>query len=77
MNPGKGSCVQESKQCNQVGEAHRGMCSMAFLPKKLQGADEGLGAHLPAMHICPLVELEGQVPVALDPLSKHVVDHGL
>lgn len=50
---------------------------MAFLPKELQGADERLSAHLPAMHIGPLVEFERQIPVALNPLGKHVVHHCL
>lgn len=53
------------------------MRCMAFLPKKLQGADEWLGTHLPAMHICPLVDFEREVAVALDPLGKHVVHHRL
>lgn len=60
-----------------TARTHCGMCCMAFLPQELQGADERLGAHLPAMHICPLVELERQISVALNPLGKHVVHHCL
>mmetsp|Transcript_4280 Transcript_4280/g.7071 ORF Transcript_4280/g.7071 Transcript_4280/m.7071 type:complete len:307 (+) Transcript_4280:1014-1934(+) len=54
-----------------------GMRRVALLPQELQGAHEGACAHLPAMHIAPLVHAHGQVTVALDPLGQHVVDDGL
>lgn len=58
-------------------QAYSGMRCVTFLPQELQRPDEGLCAHLPAVHICPLVDLHGQIPVALNPLGKHVVHHGL
>ena len=53
------------------------MCSVSFLPQELQGSDEWLSAHLPAVYVCPLIQLQGQVAMALDPLRKHVIHHGL
>lgn len=56
---------------------HCCMRCVAFLPEELQGADEWLGAHLPAVDIGPLVDFEREVTVALDPLRKHVIHHRL
>ena len=42
---------------------------VALLPQELAGADEGRRVlELPAHHICPLIQAQGQVPVAPDPL---------
>lgn len=48
-----------------------------YLPKELQGAHKRPRPHFPSVHICPLVQQKRQVPVALNPLCKHMVDDGL
>ena len=50
---------------------------VALLPEELGRAEEQTGPHLPADHVGPLVDEQGQVAVALDPLREEVVDHGL
>ncbi len=49
---------------------------MALLPEEFGGAQEEPRAHLPAHHIGPLVDLQRQVAVALDPAGKGVADDG-
>ena len=44
------------------------------LPQELECAHKGTCAHLPAVHVAPLVHEQGQVAVGLHPLRKHVVD---
>ena len=51
------------------------MRGVALLPKKLGCAQEGTSAHLPPDHVSPLVDLEGQVAVGLDPLAEHVPNY--
>mmetsp|Transcript_55985 Transcript_55985/g.99382 ORF Transcript_55985/g.99382 Transcript_55985/m.99382 type:complete len:271 (-) Transcript_55985:180-992(-) len=51
------------------------MRCVPLLPKELGRAEESSGSHLPAHHICPLIDLEGQVAVRLDPSLEHVPDH--
>jgi len=53
------------------------MRGVALLPEELQGPDEGTCAHLPAVSVSPLIDQQRQVSVGLDPLRKHMVDHGL
>ena len=49
---------------------------VALLPQELARADEGRGVlELPAHHVGPLVQPQGQVSVAPDPLQ--VAPHGL
>ena len=50
---------------------------MPFLPEELGGAEEEAGAHLPAHDVAPLVDQDGQVAIALDPLRVHGADDGL
>ena len=50
---------------------------MTLLPEKFGGAKEESRAHLPPNHICPLVDLDGQVPVGADPAREGIGDHGL
>lgn len=55
-----------------------GVGSVPFLPEELPGSDEGSGVfELPPDDIGPLVELQGQVPMALDPLGVGRVHNGL
>lgn len=49
---------------------------VAFLPEELGGAEEEAGAHFPAHDVAPLVDQDGEVAVALDPLGVHVADDG-
>ena len=45
--------------------------SVAFLPEELAGSEEGLGLlELPAHDVAPLVELEREIAVRLNPLGK-------
>jgi len=47
-----------------------GVRAVPLLPQELARADEGGGvAELPAHHVGPLIELQGQVPPAADPLQ--------
>ena len=51
---------------------------VAFLPEELAGPEEGGRVlELPPDDVAPLVELEGQVPVAPDPLGEGRVHDGL
>src|SRR6185437_1362364 len=50
---------------------------MAFLPKKLGGAEEQARAHLPAHDVGPLVYEQRQVAIALDPALKRVANDRL
>ncbi len=50
---------------------------MAFLPEELGRAQEEPRAHFPTDDIGPLVDEDGQVAMALDPLAIHVPDDGL
>ena len=54
----------------------RGVRGMALLPEKFHGAQEKLGAHLPADDAVPLVVEQRQVAVALHPLGPGVADDG-
>lgn len=47
-----------------------GSAGCAHLPEELQGAHKGAGAHLPAVHVGPLVDEQRQVAVALHPLQR-------
>ena len=51
------------------------MRGVALLPKKLGCAQEGTSAHLPPDHVGPLIDLQGQVAVGLDPLAEHVPNY--
>ena len=50
---------------------------VTLLPQELQGPHKRPRSHLPPCDVAPLVHEQRQVPVGLDPLRKHVVDHGL
>jgi hypothetical protein len=66
--------------CEQMPEHHLyppPPITHTHLPQELESAHKGAGAHLPSVHVAPLVDSQGQVPVALDPLGEHVVDDGL
>ena len=52
------------------------MGGVAFLPEEFGGAQEKAGAHFPAHDVAPLVDEQGQIAVALDPLGVHVADDG-
>ena len=49
---------------------------MSFLPEELAGAQKQARAQLPADHVGPLVEQQGQVAVAVDPLGEEMADDG-
>ena len=48
-----------------------------LLPQELAGAQEEPWPQLPADHVGPLVQQQGQVAVALDPLGHELADDGL
>ena len=50
---------------------------VALLPQELRRPQEEAGAQLPAHDVGPLVDQEGEVPVALDPLGEVGVDDRL
>ena len=54
-----------------------GVRRVALLPQELSGPQEQPGAQLPAHHVRPLVQQQGQVPVGRDPLRHHLADDGL
>ena len=54
-----------------------GVGRVPFLPEELGGAQEEAGPHLPAADVGPLVDEEGQIAVALDPVAVLVPDDGL
>ena len=54
-----------------------GVGGVALLPEELAGAQEQAGPQLPAHHVGPLVDQQGQVPVALHPFGEEAVDDGL
>ncbi len=49
---------------------------MALFATRIQGSLQVVMCTLPPCHICPLVDQERKVPVALYPLCKHVVQNG-
>src|SRR5690606_5736008 len=51
-----------------------GVGGVTFLPVKLKRTQEEFGAHLPANHVTPLVDKDGQVAITLDPLGVHSAD---
>ena len=53
------------------------MGSVPLLPQELGGAQKQPRPHLPAHHVRPLVDEEGQVPVGADPFGVQVADDGL
>ena len=54
-----------------------GVDRVAFLPEELGGAQEKTRAHLPAYHVGPLVNQDGQITVGLYPLRIGLADDGL
>jgi hypothetical protein len=54
-----------------------GVHGVALLPEKLGGAQEGACDLLPAQDVAPLVDQDGQVAVALDPIPVEVADDAL
>ena len=57
--------------------SHSGVRGVPLLPQEFERAYGGPRAHLPAMDIGPLVELQWEVSPGLDPLREHVVHDGL
>ncbi len=55
----------------------RGVGGVTFLPEELGGPQEQACAHLPTDHVRPLIDQQGQVAVAFDPLREAVADDGL
>ena len=53
-----------------------GVGGVAFLPEELGGPEEQAGAHLPTDHVGPLVDQQGQVAVAGDPVAVGVPNDG-
>ena len=54
------------------------MGGMTFLPEELSGSDEwGWVLEFPSDDVSPLVELEWEVSVALDPVSVSWIHDGL
>ncbi len=54
-----------------------GVGRVALLPEELGGAQEDARAELPADHVRPLVDQQGQVTVTLHPLGEVLVDDRL
>ena len=54
-----------------------GVDGVALLPEKLRGAQEWARDLLPAKDVAPLVDQDGQVAVALDPVPVEVTDDAL
>ena len=54
-----------------------GVGGVALLPQELGGPQEEAGPQFPAHHVGPLVQEEGEVTVALDPLGQERVDDRL
>ena len=53
-----------------------GMSCVALLPKELAGAQKQTSAHLPAHHVAPLVDQQGQVAIGMNPVLEGVPDDG-
>jgi hypothetical protein len=53
------------------------MGGVPFLPEELGGAQEQPGAHLPAHHVGPLVDEQGQVAVGSGSSRVGIPDDGL
>ena len=53
------------------------MCGVALLPEEFRCAKEQAGAQLPAHHVCPLVDEQREVTVAVNPSAVGVPDDGL
>ena len=69
--------VVEDLQRVGAGVGLGGVGGVALLPEELAGAQEDAGAQLPADHVGPLVEQQGQVAVAVDPLGHELADDRL
>ena len=57
-----------------------GLCGMrrvSLLPEEFCGPQEQTGTHLPANHIRPLIDENGEIPVTLDPIAIGVPNDGL
>ncbi len=54
-----------------------GMGGVAFLPEEFCGAEKEACAHFPADDVGPLVDEDGEIAVALDPLGVELADDGL
>ncbi len=59
------------------GVLEGGVRRVALLPEELGGAQPDAGPQLPAHHVGPLVEQQGQIAVALHPLGHVLADDGL
>ncbi len=68
VEPGQGEVL--------VTGAGGGVGGVAFLPEELGGPEEQAGAHLPTDHVGPLVDQQGQVAVAGDPVAVGVPNDG-
>ena len=53
------------------------MCAMSFLPKKFGCAQKHTGAHFPTHDIGPLIDKQGKISVAMDPVLIGVPDNCL
>ena len=69
--------VAQDAQGVLVGVLLGGVGGMALLPQELGGPQEQPGPQFPAHHVGPLVQQQGQVTVALDPLGQERVDDRL
>ena len=53
------------------------MSRMALLPQELTGTQEQTGTHFPAHYVTPLVNQQGQVAIALNPVFESIPDNRL
>ncbi len=71
---GKGAIDIEDGQAFLLGFLVGGVGGVPFLPQKLGGTQKQAGAQFPAHHVRPLVDQQGEIAVALNPVLIAIPD---